>query len=166
MKKLLIPVDGTAQSLEAVRNAVREGPSAIQRVDLLNVQPLFNRHVSAWVGRSQRDAWRAERAAAALAPASKLLESLGIAFRTHVATGNIAQAIATTARELRSDEIVMGSARHSLWGRLLTNSASARLLELSPVPVRIIPGAPASRYERLAFPAGLGLIALLFLADE
>jgi len=37
---------------------------------------------------------------------------------------------------------------------------------VSPVPVRIVPGAPAPLLERIALPASLGLVALLLLADE
>ena len=64
------------------------------------------------------------------------------------------------------DEIVVGAARRGPLGRWLANSVSARLLEMSPVPVRVIPGARASAIERIALPAGLALAALLFLADE
>ena len=64
MKRVLIPVDGSPQSLAAVRAAVREGPASIERIDLVNVQPLFNRHISRWIARATRDAWRAERSSA------------------------------------------------------------------------------------------------------
>jgi hypothetical protein len=51
---------------------------------------------------------------------------------------------------------------------------STRLLEASSIPVRVIPAGPAPLVgapwsmawaEALAVPAGLGLIALLFLVD-
>ena len=53
MKRVLIPVDGSAKSLEAVRAVTREGPQTIARVDLVNVQPLFNRHVGRWLARER-----------------------------------------------------------------------------------------------------------------
>jgi nucleotide-binding universal stress UspA family protein len=166
MKKILIPIDGTPQSLDAVRAALYEGAGAIERIELVNVQPLLNRHVSRWVSKASRDAWRNERSAAALEPARKLLEGRGIAYATHALVGHAAPAIAAAARELRCDEIVVGAARRGPLGRLLANSTTSQLLEEATVPVRIVPGAHAPRFERLAVPAGLGIIALLFLADS
>ena len=166
MKKVLIPIDATPQSLDALRTAVREGPGAIERIELLNVQPLFHRHVAQWLSREARDAWRAERSAAALAPARRIVESSGIPWGSHTAAGPVVESIARTAQELRCDEIVVSAARRGALGRLLANSTSARLLEASTVPVRVVPGPHAARIERVAVPAGLGLIALLFLADQ
>ena len=166
MKRVLIPVDGSAQSLEAVRCTLREGAAAISHIDLLNVQPLLNRHVSRWVPRGQADGWREERAAGALAQAKALVASSGIPWRAHVAAGPVAPTIANAARDLGSDEIVMASSRRGLLGRLLANSVSTRLLESSPVPVEVVPGRAAPMLDRLALPAGLGLIAMWFFAAE
>jgi nucleotide-binding universal stress UspA family protein len=166
MKKILIPVDGSQRSLAAVRAALREGPSAVERVDLLNVQPLLHRHISRWIPRAQRDAWRAERGATALATAKALLESSGLPWRAHTVAGPVAAAISSTARALHSDEIVIGAARRGPFARAFANSLSARLLETSSVPVRVVPAADAPLFERLALPAGLGLVALMLLAND
>jgi nucleotide-binding universal stress UspA family protein len=166
MKRVLIPVDGSVKSLEAVRATLREGPEAIARIDLVNVQPLFNRRVARWVARGERDAWRAERSRRALARAKSIVEMSGIACRTHSATGPVAPVVAATARRLRSHEIVVGASRRGLLGRLLANSVSTQLLEAASIPVRVIPAAPAPLVEALALPAGLSLIALLLFAAD
>jgi len=166
MKKILIPVDGTHESLAAVRAAMREGPSAVERIDLLNVQPLLHRHISRWIPRAQRDGWREERSAKALAPARALLEASGFKWAAHAVAGPVGPAISQTAQQLRSDEIVIGASRRGPFGSAFANSVSSRLLETSSVPVRVVPTADAPFYERLALPAGLGIIALLLLADE
>ena len=166
MKRILVPVDGSTQSLAAVRAAMREGPSAVERIDLVNVQPLFHRHISRWLSKSQRDGWRAERSAAALAPARALLESSGFKWSAQAVAGPLAPAISHTAQTLRSDEIVIGAARRGPFGRAFSNSVSAQLLETSGVPVRVIPTVEAPLFQRLALPAGLGIIALLMLVDE
>lgn len=165
MKRILIPVDGSAKSLEAVRAVTRDGPETIARVDLLNVQPLFNRHVGRWVSREQRESWRAERSERALARARSIVAMSGIECRTHAAAGCVVPVIAGMAKHLRSHEIVVGASRRGLLGRVLANSISTQLLEISPIPVRVVPAAPAPLVEALAVPAGLGLIALLILAD-
>lgn len=166
MKRVLIPVDGTPDSLAAVRAAMREGPSAVERIDLLNVQPLLHRHISRWVAPAQREAWRAERSAAALAPARALLESSGFEWAAHASAGPVAATISRTAKALRSDEIVIGAARRGPFARAFANSVSTQLLETSGVPVRVIPTVAVPMFQRLALPAGLGIIALLMLVDE
>ena len=166
MKKLLIPVDGSEQSLAAVRAAVREGTGAVERIDLLNVQPLFHRHISQWVPRRARDEWRRERAAKCIEPAMKAVQASGIPVGTHVALGPTVPAIVETAKRLASDEIVVGATQHGRVMHALVNALSARLLEVSSVPVRVVPAAPRPYFERFALPAGLGLVALMFLASE
>lgn len=100
MKRILIPVDGSAASLEAVRAAASYGPAAISRIELLNVQPLFHRHISQWVARRDRDEWRAQRAEEALAPARRIVEEAGIACGTHVRAGPVRRTVEETARAL------------------------------------------------------------------
>lgn len=166
-KSILIAVDGTPKSLAAVRAAVAEGPAAHARIDLANVQPGFNRHVSRFVARDARDAWRRERAAAALAPARRLVEAAGIPCTTHELRGAVAPALARLARELDSREILVGAAKRGLLGRFLANSATTRLLEAATVPVRVVPVSPAPALERLAWPASVGIgVALVALAAD
>ena len=166
MKTVLVPVDGSHRALAAVRAAAREGSAAIARIELVNVQPLFHRHIARWVSRASRDGWRAERARRALEPALRVAEASGIAVGAHAMAGPTAPSILEVARRTGADEIVVASGRHTALGRLLAHSVSARLLVLSAIPVRVIPVGRASLLERVALPAGLGLAALLFLADE
>jgi nucleotide-binding universal stress UspA family protein len=166
MKRILIPVDGSPKSLEAVRATVRDGGGAIARIDLVNVQPLLSRHAARWLTREQRDGWRAERSAKALEKARRIVEMAAIPCTTHAATGPVAAAVALLARQLRSHEIVVGASRRTLLGRLLANSTSTQLLETAEIPVRVIPVAPAPLIEALALPAGIGLLALFFFAGD
>jgi nucleotide-binding universal stress UspA family protein len=166
MKSVMIPVDGTPASLEAVRAALREGPGAIARIELLNVQPRLNRHIAAFVPRSMREGWREERARRALHGAAARVRRSGIPCRTHMATGRVAPEIALASRSLAVDEIVIAARRRGPLGRILARSVSASLLPLSEVPVRIVPGGAPPAFERFALPAGLGLAALLLLAGD
>ena len=166
MNRILVPVDGSAKSLAAVREAVSRRRGTVDLIDLLNVQPRLHRHISQFVARSDRDSWRRENAERALEPARRLVESAGIDCLTHVGVGPIARVIADTARDLGASEIVLGATRRGLLGRFLANSASTRLLSLATVPVRVIPAAPAPAYERLAVPIGIGLALLVFAAED
>lgn len=166
MKTILVPIDGSARALDALRVVLRDGSEALARIELLNVQPRLHRHIAERLSRGARDRWRAARAEAALAPARRLLATTYIPWRSHVRVGDVPEQIDAAATLLRCDEIAIGTARHSPFGRWLANSVSARLLARATVPVRVVPVAPAPPLERYAIPAGLGLIALLLLADE
>jgi nucleotide-binding universal stress UspA family protein len=166
MKKVLVGVDGSPESLEAVRAAVRLAARMPVELELVNVQPKMHRHIADRLPRRMRDAWREHRAREALAPAEGIAGAARVAYRSHALVGPAASRLLWCARELLVDEIVVGAARRGPLGRWLANSVSSRLLEMSPVPVRVVPGQRAPLLDRIALPAGLGLVALLLLADE
>jgi YjbE family integral membrane protein len=165
MKTLLVPVDGTAKAMAAVRAALAGGPGSIDRIELVNVQPRLPRNVARFLSGDERRQWREEKSRQALAPARRLVETAGIACGTHMAVGRVEKAIADTASRVRASEIVVGAARRGLLGRLFSYSLSTRLLQSSVVPVRVIPLEMPSALERVGVPVGLGL-ALAFLAIE
>ncbi len=167
MKRILVPVDGSAQGLAAVKAAIAEGRGTVERVDLVHVSPPLTRHVSRFVPKADRDGWREERARAALDPARRLVESAGITCRTHVTRGPIASALADTARLLGVHEIVLGATKRGPLAQFLANSLSSRLIESTTVPVRVVPAAAASPFERFAVPTGVAAgFALLAFAIE
>jgi nucleotide-binding universal stress UspA family protein len=166
MKKILVAVDGSSASLEGVRYATRLAAQAPLELELVNVQPRFPRHIADRIGARARNDWRHGRAREALGPAERIAREARIEHRSRELVGPAAARLLACARELRVDEIVVGAARRGPLGRWLANSVSSRLLEMSPVPVRVVPGPHAPLLDRIALPAGLGLVALLLLADE
>jgi nucleotide-binding universal stress UspA family protein len=169
MKRIvLIPVDGSACGLFAVRRVARDDRESLLRVELLHVAPLFNRHIGRWSAAAHREAWRAERSARALEPAQRLLREAGIANEIHSGAGPVVETIAATAKKLRVDEIVIGSRRQGPWARMLGGSVSSRLLEHASVPVRVVTSTEGPELGRIALPAGvgIGLAALAMLAAD
>jgi nucleotide-binding universal stress UspA family protein len=166
MKKMLVGVDGSAASLEATRCAVRLATSMPLELEIVNVQPRLHRHIADRLPAEVRHAWRSRRAREALGAAERLAADAHVPFRSHVLVGPPAARLLWAAREFVVDEIVVGAARRGPLGRWLANSVSAKLLEMSAVPVRVVPSGAAPLLERFALPAGLGLVALLLLADE
>ena len=163
MKTVLVAIDGSKQSLEALRDFARRAPG---RVELVNVQPQFHRHVSRWVPKETREGWRALRSRKILDEGLSILRAAGVECRAHTATGPVAPALATAARVMRVDEIVVISPPEGMLDRWITGNVGARLLEVSSVPVRLYPAMPAPLLERFAVPAGVGLAAAVFLAAE
>jgi nucleotide-binding universal stress UspA family protein len=161
--KLLVPVDGSQAALAALLHvgSLSHAGIAVETL-LLNVQPRFHRHVSQFTSRSARDSLRAERSAAAMAPAIEALSRLRLPFRAVSELGDVAWRIAAVAEREQVDEIVMGTGRHPQWLRWLNPSIAQAVMERTDIPVTVLARGRAGALERFALPAGLaGLAALL-----
>ena len=166
--KVLIPVDGSSNSLRAVRHAIDEYRRHHElELHLFNVQPRLSRHISRFVGRREREAYMHDRADAALASAVALVVQAQVPYRTHWATGDRAEEICRIAARLGVHHLVMGTARKNSITRMLEDSVTHRVLETTPVPVEVVTGDAVSRWERWGLPAGvLGAGGLLLLAMD
>ena len=117
MNRVLIRVDGSQANLGALKAFLAERRGSVDRVELLNVQPRLSRHVARFLPKDGRDGWRQERAAQALEPARRLVESAGIACRTHAGVGPADRVVADTARLLGVNEVVLGTPQRDLLER-------------------------------------------------
>ena len=156
MARVLIPVDGSENSLQAVRRVVNRflaNPGL--EVHLLHVRAPFSQHVSYFVKKRDRDVYHREQADKALSGARSLLEKFGVPHAVHIEFGNRAERIASEAQRLRVDRIVMGTARKNSLTRILEDSVTSRLLEITQVPVEVVAGKSISRVERIGVPAGI-----------
>ena len=82
----------------------------------------------------------------------------------HIEVGERAECITAAAHRLRCDHIVISAARKNSLTRLVENSTTNRVLELTSVPVEVIAGDAVSRWERYGIPAGLGTLLALIVA--
>jgi nucleotide-binding universal stress UspA family protein len=166
MLKVLVPVDGSANSLRAVRHAIAEYQRDHElELHLLNVQPHLSRHVARFVSRHDRDAWHHDQAVGALESAVGVLREHGVPHRVHWAVGDRAAEICRSARDLGAHHIVMGTARRNSITRMLEDSVTDRVLQATPVPVEVIAGDAVSKWEQWGIPAGvLGAGGLLLFA--
>lgn len=166
MLKVLVPVDGSANALRAVRHAIGEYRRHHElELHLLNVQPSLSRHVARFVSRHDREAWHQEQAESALTAAREVLAKEGVPYHTHWVVGDRAAVICQTAERLGAHHIVMGTARKNSITRMLEDSVTNKVLETTPVPVEVVAGDAVSRWERWGLPAGaLGMGGLLLAA--
>lgn len=167
MNKILVPIDGSENSMDALRHVLRTNPADALQVLVLNVQPLLTRHISRFVSAADRDAWRQERADSATHKAREELQRHRVSYAVKVALGSRVDAITQTAQDESCTKIVLGTARKNSLTRLVENSVTTRLLEDSPVPVEVVAGRQASTWERWGVPATLGaaLAAAMAVAD-
>ena len=169
MLKVLIPIDGSANALRAVRHAITEYQRHHElELHLLNVQPRVSRHIGRFVSRDDREGWQRDRSDVALADAEALLADAGVPHQRHWAIGERAAEICRAAERLGVHHIVMGTARKNSITRMLEDSTTHRVLETTPVPVEVVAGDAVSKWERWGLPAGvLGAAGgLLLLAAD
>ena len=166
MVKVLVPVDASANSRRAVEHVARVARrNPALEVHLLNVQPPFSRHIARFVARKNADDFHREESEKVLAPMQAVLESAGVPVVAHGAVGERARAITSAATRLGCDHIVMSTARKNSLTRMVEDSTTNRVLELTTVPVEVIAGDAVSRLERFGIPAGLSaMLGLLLLA--
>ncbi len=165
MLKVLIPIDGSANALNAVRHVIGEYQRHHElELHLLNVQPTLSRHIARFVRRSDREGWSQAQADLALAGAQTALTEAGVPFHTHCAVGDRAKQICRHAVQLGAHHIVMGTARKNSLTRMLEDSVTNQVLETTPVPVEVVAGQAVSKWERWGLPAGvLGLGGLVLI---
>jgi YjbE family integral membrane protein len=167
MLNVLVPVDGSENSLTALRHAVEEYRRDHDlKLHLLHVQPRLSRHISRFVRPSDRTAWHHERAEAALSTARDLLQRASVPFEEQWVMGDRAEEICQAAQRLNCHHIVMGTARKNSLTRMLEDSVTNKVLENATVPVEVVVGRSVSALERWGVPTGvgLGLTSLLYVA--
>lgn len=167
MQKILLPVDGSPDSLYAVRQAVREffnDPNV--EIHLLNVRRPLSSNVGRFVSRANIDSFHREEAGKALKSSRDVLTKYGIPYSEHIASGDKAEVIVATAKRLRCNLILIGTARKNALLRVLEGSTTNRILQLTTVPVQVVAGDQMPSLMRYGWSAGIGaaITALLMLA--
>ena len=140
MLKILIAVDGSALSLDAVHHALRLVQDGLRAsVVLANVQEpasLYELVVS-------RDpdliaAASVEAGEHLMAPALALLEAAGLACETAVGVGDPAHVLVDIIESSGCDMVLIGARGQGAISSALLGSVSQELAHASPVPVTIV----------------------------
>ncbi len=168
MTKILVPVDGSANSLNAVRHIVNQfmGNHAME-IHLLHVRTPLTQHTARFISKRDRASFHRDEAEKALQPARGLLEKFGVPYAAHIELGDKAKTIHRLAQRLHVNQIVMGTARKNSFTRMIEDSVTNKVLELTSVPVEVIAGDSVSKFERFGVPAGVGAaLTLLYIAVD
>jgi nucleotide-binding universal stress UspA family protein len=172
MLKILLPIDGSTNSLKALRHVTNQFlDNHAMEIHLLYVRKPLSLHVTPrYINRRSRVAWYREEAERALQPARALLDQFRVPYATHIELGDKVQTITGTARRLHVDKIVMATARKNSFTRMVDDYVTSKVLDLAPVPVEVIAGDSISNLERIGLPAGIGAtgatLTLLYIAVE
>ena len=146
-RKVLVPVDGSQRSFEALRHLIKSVGTAAIEVHVVNVQRLSMQGDFALNVALQLEA-RARLAGAEqiLERARMILTAKGIPVKTTVLLGDPAEAIARYATEHDFDAIVMGTRGPDTTG-LPDGFVALKVLGLTNVPVTLVKAA-TRRYPK------------------
>ena len=136
--KILIAVDGSKNSLDAVKEVInhadwyREKPS-VELVTVHRPVPKVGH-----LNKAQLEKYYREEGEEALAAAKKLLGASRIPFTAVVLIGDVAESIVKHAKAKRCDLISIGTRGMSALGKALVGSIATRVIQISDIPVLLV----------------------------
>ena len=140
--RILVPIDGSAAAHRALAHALdivnRPKDAWVILVNVQSAETLDVSDVSGVVTAADDHKLAARRSAEALGEALAMCRRAGVRFETHHELGPIAETIDRLARQLKADQIVMGTRGHGAIGRLLLGSVATKVVELASVAVTLV----------------------------
>jgi len=141
MMKILLPVDGSENSLRAVRHviAMKEQYRDPIEVHLLNVQlPVVSGAVKMFISQQQLNDFYRDEGVAALKDARALLDQSGVSYQHHIGVGDLAGTIVSYAKEKQCRQIVIGTRGRGSFAGALLGSVTTKVSHLADMPVLLI----------------------------
>lgn len=140
MLKLLVPIDGSENSLRAVDYVIKTAGWYRESVEvhLLNVQHPLPGDVGMFIRGDQIKQYHQEEGAKALAPARAKLDAAKLPYVAQVIVGDAADVITTYAKEKRCDQICMGTRGLGHVTGMLLGSVTTKVIHLTDVPVLLV----------------------------
>jgi nucleotide-binding universal stress UspA family protein len=169
MLKVLLPIDDAGKVERALAYlAICQSESRWPiEVHVLHVEPPLSSYVASKLPAASVRRYHEDHSQEVLRPAADAFTDAGIPHRTHALTGDPVQSIVRFARDKGVDRIVMVTYARETLPEVLLGSVTAGVLQLSPVPVEVVPmeGSRLRVYARAAG-AGATFLTLVYLALE
>jgi nucleotide-binding universal stress UspA family protein len=140
MTKVLVPVDGSENSLHAVDLVIKSIAEGRQlEVHLLNVQPqIVSGHARMYLRKDLIDEYYSEEAQKALQAATDRLDKAGVPYTATHQVGNAPEAIAKYVKTKGCGQVVMGSRGLGSVQSMMLGSVATKVLHLVDVPVTLV----------------------------
>ena len=141
MQKLLVPVDGSDNSMRALRHAIgwakTNGRVSIHVVTVHEEAVVFG-EIESYVTKEEIAELQRKQSQVPLDAAVRELDKAGISYTTEILVGPIAHTIAKRADSLGCDGIVMGTRGMTAVGGLLLGSVATKVVHAANVPVTLV----------------------------
>lgn len=138
MLRVLIPVDGSENSLRAVKFLIRKAPLYKEPLELhlLNVQHPFPGTIRGVHQEAER--FHHDEDAKALAQARKTLDAAGLKYVYHISVGDSGEVIAHFVKDQKIEQVVTGTRGLGSVANMLLGSVANKVLHLIDVPVLLV----------------------------
>jgi nucleotide-binding universal stress UspA family protein len=138
--RIVVPIDGSNNSLEALKEAVKLVEAFSCKLYLVNVQPSFHTvHTRLFIGEEMIREYQTELFEKATASAIEYLEGMNTDYIVLMKIGDPITQIAGMAKDLNAKYIVMGSRGLGRIRGTVLGSVSNGVLHEAKIPVLIIP---------------------------
>lgn len=142
MTTILIAVDGSSHSVKVAKAAIRLAAAYKQRpkLHLIYVHPPVPTlgGLIKPISHESLQRYYREEGEDAVRGAKKLFDRAKLACTTHVLVGPTAESLASEAKKLKCDLIVMGTHGMGAVSGMLLGSVAAKTVHLAPCPVVLI----------------------------
>jgi nucleotide-binding universal stress UspA family protein len=138
MLKVLIPVDGSSNSLRAVQFLIHKAALYKEPLEIhvLNIQHPFPGTIRGVHHESEQ--YHHDEGIKALAEARKLLDAQGLKYAYHIVVGEAGESIAHFVKDKQIQQVVMGTRGHGAVANMLIGSVATKVLHLVEVPVLLV----------------------------
>lgn len=138
MLRVLVPIDGSENSLRAVEFLIRKLPLYKEPLELhlLNVQHPFPGTVRGVQHEAER--FHHDEGTKALAAARKAFDAAGVKHVYHISVGDSGDVIAHFVREKKIEQVVMSTRGAGAVANMLLGSVANKVLQLVDVPVLLV----------------------------
>jgi nucleotide-binding universal stress UspA family protein len=138
MLRVLIPVDGSANSLRAVKFVISKVPLYKEPLELhlLNVQHPFPGTIRGV--HHEAEQFHHDEGVKALAKARRTLDAAGLKYVYHIGLGDGAETIARFVKDKKIMQVVMGTRGLGSVENMLLGSVANKVLHLVRVPVLLV----------------------------
>ena len=138
MLRVLIPIDGSENSLHALRLVIKKAALYKEplEIHLLNVQHPFPGTIRGVHEQAER--YHHDEGINALAAARKALDAAGIKYVFHISVGEAGEVIAHFVKDKKIEQIVMGTRGAGSIANMLLGSVATKVLHLVDVPVLLV----------------------------
>ena len=142
MSRILIAVDGSSHSAKVAKAAITHAAAYKQPPDLHLIYvhlpvPTLGGLIKP-VGHEELQRYYREEGEDALRGAKKLLDRAKLVCTTHILVGPIAESLASEAKKLKCDLIIMGTHGMGAVSGMLLGSVAAKTVHLARCPVVLI----------------------------
>ena len=139
MRNVLVPVDGSDSAFRAAMHVIGfiKQYRGVE-VHVVNVQPKPLEWQTRGMEPDKIEDHHSVQAHIALTPVLHALDEAGIAYQTHIKSGDTAETLLALADELGCDHITMGSRGLGAISGLMLGSVTRKVLHLARIPVTCV----------------------------